>query len=527
MMAKSKNHMTIFTIIIYCIALIFTALFFLQYCYTVAMSDGADFSLANFPNGIALFVKFVALLTIITVTFWIFQHKTFAKKDKSERAMETLTSNIPGGVIRVACDRRGTLTYVSEGFYTLTGYSDDDISRKYENSFSALIFEEDFEGLIKNLERQLQNGNCFAMEYRLRKKNGELIWVLQHGQLVMDEFGVNSLYVVLVDITASKEFQQKLEISEGRYRALMEITDSIVYDWDITSDCVNFSEVWANKFGYSLPHEGFTENLQKLNILHPDDMEKYSEMIASAKGGKAYNECVVRVRKGDNTYLWCRISLMTIFDKGGNPCSVVGFIVDVDKEKKESENLQKMAEEDSLTKIYNKGTTESLISEFLEGEQNSDEIHAFLMIDIDNFKGINDTNGHIFGDGVLKDAAARIKRLFRATDIVGRIGGDEFAIFVKSAGRIGLIEDKAKALCDAFRGDYYEKDGYKISISIGVSVSPKDGKSYAELYKNADTALYISKKMGKDRYSFYSGEAPLDCTNISSSIDSEERETTG
>ncbi len=161
-----------------------------------------------------------------------------------------------------------------------------------------------------------------------------------------------------------------------------------------------------------------------------------------------------------------------------------------------------IAERDSLVDVYNKRAIETKIEESLDAINQG----AFFILDIDDFKTINDTKGHPFGDKVLIYLAKRIENTFRGDDLVGRIGGDEFVVFVKNAPSVEMIESKADELCKDINIPFSDKQGETVlvSISVGIAMYPQHGNSFKELYKNADTALYLSKKRGKNTYSLFS-----------------------
>ena len=128
-----------------------------------------------------------------------------------------------------------------------------------------------------------------------------------------------------------------------------------------------------------------------------------------------------------------------------------------------------------------------------------------FILDIDNFKKVNDTMGHAFGDVLLKTLGKEIKSEFRVTDIVGRMGGDEFMIFLKDMKDDGIIEREAIRLTNFFQdfraGEEYVK--YSASASIGAAVYPDDAKNFKDMYLAADQALYRAKKRGKRQLAFY------------------------
>jgi len=163
------------------------------------------------------------------------------------------------------------------------------------------------------------------------------------------------------------------------------------------------------------------------------------------------------------------------------------------------EEMQKRIRMDAMTGIYNKSTMQKVIQEYL-AESSPDSLHAVMMIDTDNFKNVNDTLGHLFGDEVIKFVARTIKNTFRDSDYVGRVGGDEFMVFMKNTTK-EVTEQRAQALNEQMCRKF-EKDGKSIAIScsIGIAFYPKDGVDYVSLTANADDALYRAKEKGKNRY---------------------------
>lgn len=170
---------------------------------------------------------------------------------------------------------------------------------------------------------------------------------------------------------------------------------------------------------------------------------------------------------------------------------------------KQNKELQSKAETDLLTDLLNKVSTEKKIQEYLDGE-GKDKVCMMCVLDVDNFKKINDTMGHAFGDEVLSSLGKRIRSEFRVTDIVGRIGGDEFIIFLKDLKDDVIIEREAKRIESFFKdfqvGSYTK---YSPTASIGAAIYPRDAHDYESLYKAGDTALYKAKKRGKNQLAFY------------------------
>ncbi|MCR5775123.1 MAG: GGDEF domain-containing protein [Lachnospiraceae bacterium] len=172
---------------------------------------------------------------------------------------------------------------------------------------------------------------------------------------------------------------------------------------------------------------------------------------------------------------------------------------------KHNQSLQEKAETDLLTGLLNKISTEQKVTDYLAEAGKKGQSAILFLIDIDNFKKVNDTMGHAFGDELLAGLGLGLSTLFRATDIVGRIGGDEFLVLMRN---INPDEETKKREADKlltfFRdfkvGEYVQ---YRCTASIGGAVFSQDGKDFEELYKAADNAMYESKRHGKNRVAYY------------------------
>ena len=173
------------------------------------------------------------------------------------------------------------------------------------------------------------------------------------------------------------------------------------------------------------------------------------------------------------------------------------------KQKTEKNQLIEKSQVDGLTKLYNRPATEKMIGEILD-ENYGSENYALMIIDVDNFKTVNDTYGHLLGDAVLIDVSKIFKNIFRETDIIGRIGGDEFLVFMRKINNENDVREKAEKMCEKIRSLYAnEVTLNKVSISVGIALVLKERILYKELFKNADLALYETKKKGKDGFTIF------------------------
>ncbi|MDO4563527.1 MAG: GGDEF domain-containing protein [Clostridia bacterium] len=158
------------------------------------------------------------------------------------------------------------------------------------------------------------------------------------------------------------------------------------------------------------------------------------------------------------------------------------------------------AQTDSLTQILNRGAAQSYISRVLKNIDSMTKT-AFFLVDLDNFKQVNDMLGHAEGDETLKSAARELRRLFRSTDLVGRLGGDEFVVFLKNFSDEQFVTKKAEAICRALKGTF--KSGAQsvtVTCSVGVTIVYNTSVTFDELYRISDASLYKVKNEGKSGY---------------------------
>lgn len=199
----------------------------------------------------------------------------------------------------------------------------------------------------------------------------------------------------------------------------------------------------------------------------------------------------------DGSFHWLRITVETVFGGNGRPAFTLGKIKRIDKEREERALLQTKARTDSLTGIYNSQAFQKLVKQHLS-QMKKGEHCAFLLLDIDHFKSINDTYGHMQGDASLCMLAKLLESSIRHNDIAGRFGGDEFLIYLSSMDSIVSLKKRCETICQAVRYTS-AKDGCPLTISMGA-VFAHAGADYDTLFHQADAALYQTKQQGRNGF---------------------------
>ncbi len=239
--------------------------------------------------------------------------------------------------------------------------------------------------------------------------------------------------------------------------------------------------------------------------VHPNDTNDYLALMNSKfliEKGKEdeYNASIEYRERISEKYRWIKLSINVSKDTQTGDIQAYLLYQDIDEEKRKIILLKERTEEDALTGALNRRAF-MLQSEQLLSESDENRQHAFLMLDVDGFKSVNDMFGHPIGDKVLSDLSKSLHTILRQGDLFGRIGGDEFVICLKDISFDAVIEKKAEQINSLMRRVF--DNGISISGSIGIAVFPRDGKTYDQIYSKMDMALYHAKESGKDRFEFF------------------------
>lgn len=400
-------------------------------------------------------------------------------------------------------DRWLTLLHMNDGLQTLLGYSANEIKELFFGRYLNCIHPEDEEKVMQQITQQLRAGNVVELEYRLITKNRQTLWVLDKGQLICNQRGEEELVCLLMDITQSKQDQEQLRRMLECHKIIMEQSEDIIFEWDLDEDSVVYSANWEKKYGYLPISNQVSQKISQAFHIHPEDLSYFMETATSMVRGMSYKEIEFRIADLEGQYRWSKMRAMAQFDELGNAHKVVGVITDIDEAKRASQALQYQAERDELTQLYNKRAGRRLIEDYLK-RCNQNESCAMVILDVDNFKLVNDNYGHMFGDVVLQEIAKELRRLFRSGDVISRIGGDEFLVLIGNIPKKEVLEKRMDVIVKAFQQLFLQhSQQLSLSCSIGVAICPQDGSDFESLFQHCDLALYQAKSNGKNRYQFY------------------------
>ncbi|MBE6906757.1 MAG: sensor domain-containing diguanylate cyclase [Ruminococcaceae bacterium] len=500
---KKKNRVFFQTIIVALsipAAMAFATVLFMWKLESAAENDIA-YAISVFRKSVYLIMVVPSVLILIMVTLLVWQRRNRLKLQNLRKALSALYDTLPGGVLRCKNDDRWTVLFANTGFFRFLGCTKQEFSEIYHDQAISIIHPDDYRKISANRSFLLTFGSVLADEYRVICADGTIKWVWLNTELVEDATGEKSFYCTFTDITPMKETQEQMMVNQRLYEIVLDQTQDTVFEWNILENTAYFSKNFYKKFGYEPSTSNFPECIEQHDNIFKGDLESFRKIGRQLINGEKFATGEFRVKKADSSFLWCSVSATAILDQDGKAYKAVGILSDIDAQRQVLQTAKEYAQKDSLTGLYNKGATESRIRAYIEQKKAP---AALFIIDIDNFKRVNDTLGHLYGDAALKEIAYAVKSLFRSSDVIGRIGGDEFVVFLEQISDENTVYKKAGNITEIFRHAFAQTNvNYQMTGSIGVAFYPKDADNYPELFDKADIALYFAKNHGKNQFAAY------------------------
>lgn len=430
--------------------------------------------------------------------------------------LRLLTESIPGGIASFEVSQDGLRNiYFNEGFYSFSGYTREEYKKIVKVDPLGLVFKEDTKPLLEAVQAivrgKLRMADC---TYRCHTKDGGYRWMSMKLLVAENCGGPLVVNTVQVDITERKLAEEQLRMSEEQYRLAMRQSGNIMCRYDVKDLSVNMTSEVAAMFGMPEKVLDVPYGPVRLGNIAPDSVKAYidfyEDILRGEKNGTTEIEC--RTAQG---WRWLRACQSTVFSDDGLPAyAVISFIDSTQQRKREEEHaallkneriLRKKADLDGMTGVYNKAGTEMEIKKRIAEKGGAS--YTLFIADIDNLKTINDTLGHPQGDRAIRLIADILETQYGSPAIVGRVGGDEFIVFLDGVDDEAAIRESLTVLTERISAVAVgEQSDNAVCVSIGVAVARGGRLGFETLYAQADKALYYAKRNGKKRFTFYSQE---------------------
>lgn len=303
--------------------------------------------------------------------------------------------------------------------------------------------------------------------------------------------------------------EEALRNSEERYKLALECANDSIWEWDLKTGEFFASDKLYDISGYLLDKNVDITSFM-VEKIHPEDVDKaFKDVKDHINNLTAVYNSEFRLIKNNGQYIWLLARGMALRDSNKKAVKLAGSITDISYRKFSEEKIKFMAYYDSLTKLPNRTFFINNLNELLKPINNENSKGAVLFIDLDNFKIINDTMGHNYGDKLLIYLAKKFESWINEEDIICRLGGDEFILLHPNADE-AEVRSYAKSFLKLFDQPCKvdEKQIY-VTVSMGIALYPKDGIDADTILKNADAAMYKAKELGKNRFELFNQDMYL------------------
>ncbi|MBV9931991.1 MAG: EAL domain-containing protein [Alphaproteobacteria bacterium] len=426
-----------------------------------------------------------------------------ALRASTERAHHILDS-VPQ--IVWSCDAEGRTTYISPQWETFTGV----VGSAARLEWASAIHPDDIGRVEADWPLNIAAGKPVEYQYRLRHASGEYRWML--AQAVPEKAADGRIvrwFGTSTDIHESVLAQQALRDAEAVNRSILEASPDCIQMLDRDGRILFVNPLGAAAIG--VPDPATLIGLPWIDLLPPDNAPDAREALRLARKGKAAHFTMRWAAPGHAR--WWDIVATPLRDGEGKVSRIVVASRDITHQKQSEERVRWIANHDSLTGLPNRLLFQERLDHMVHPDEGESHF-ALLLLDIDEFKRVNDTLGHDAGDGLLCAFAERLKEAARKDDLVARLGGDEFAVILNGVSDEEEVTAAVDAVMRALRRPWVHAGMVlDCDASIGASIFPKDGETRAELMKHADIALYVAKAAGRGNLKLFHAKMRAEMQN--------------
>lgn len=407
---------------------------------------------------------------------------------------------IPAGIAELKYTGDKLLVEMAnKSFYKIAVCGNNGFCDLYERDYFRIITEEDRARVKKIIDNAVcKNNGDFCFEYRVRLKNKAILWKKTEARKIRDDFDGTVFMCSFTDITKEKNIQAELEKEKDSFYTMAALSNTKFFEYDMKSDTL--SDITGGKINRFL--KNFTRKIYSYDVFVNDDEDFYEKIIKSFKSGEKEIYLEMKVNCFGKTE-WHGLWGKTVFDEKGSPIRIVGKTQNIDYEKRREIFISNSRHIDNLTGIYTGEYAKKLISQrFIEAYKYS---HAVIVFDVDDFSRLNIQLGVNLCDQVLSNIGNDIQNILDDKDIIGRISGDGFIIYIdKVASEKWLeimLEKINNIITSAYSGEIHKNC---IRGSIGTAISKEGDTDFEKTFEKADYALYAAKSMGKNKFYIFS-----------------------
>ncbi len=360
----------------------------------------------------------------------------------------------------------------------------------YEN-LKKILHPEDLQEYLDFIEQVVQ-GNEGSLDSRILTSSGEYVYSRMSFEAMRKEDGtVDEMIGAARNVQYLKDTEYQLAMVKRHFHALQELSEDLIFHIDLEEKLLHRYGSKLRLFALKEEQEPFPEALLHSGAIHPEDIplfQDFAQQMLQGQGGSGE----LRMREQEHLpYTPHNLTWFPVVNHLGNITEVTGKLQQLPQEQScKDSQLSKQALLDVLSQVL--------------AQSNTQEKHAVFLLDVDNFQEINQEFHPEFGDYVLKELSKRLRHNIRSQDLVGRLSGDEYMVFLRDIPTVDILQGKGKMLLSCISGDFVQGDmRHQLQGSLGIALYPDHGTSYEELYHHADLALQSAKALGKNKVVIY------------------------
>lgn len=445
---------------------------------------------------------------IVSVTTNITKEKLAELKSKetwirlmdSKKAYQSLFNHNSDAII--SFDLNGRITDSNIVIKDITGYTPDEL---IGSTLDKLVIKEDVDQISKLFKLAL-NGSTKDSRLSILDKTGNQVEIfLKVAPLIIDD-AVAGIYGILRDVSVLVNSQKQLKESEEHFRIIAENAHDLISLINEKGEIIYASPSYQDILGIN--HKEYKGNLFLHNI-DPDDLEHVNQKVNQSKlDGRPFT-VQFKQFNSKNQAIWSHAHGTPVFDSQNNFKHLVVITRDISLQKKYEEKLHHFANHDSLTGLPNRRLFKERLTAVMMDHSNGNNHPTVIMMDIDNFKDINDELGHDIGDCVIEELGKRISKAIGPNNLVARLGGDEFVVLLTDTDSTDQAISLAKAIQHSLQQPWdIQNYSLVITISVGIATAPTQSATAHSMLKNADVAMYQAKNDGGNTYKVIHGTLP-------------------
>jgi diguanylate cyclase (GGDEF)-like protein/PAS domain S-box-containing protein len=314
----------------------------------------------------------------------------------------------------------------------------------------------------------------------------------------------NRTLAIIRDMTNRKHKDEALLESEERFKALSDSSPIGIYQTDTDGRCIYINKRLLDITGLT---EEESLGFGWFNSIHPKEKAAELSKIFYARNQLSMYKSEFRIRRPDGEVRWLNVRSTTMQTEDGRILGRVGTAIDITEEKQAQQVLEHLATHDTLTNLPNRNLFYDIVTHAIMLAKREMKIVVVMLLDLDDFKAINDKFGHVMADRVLQEVSVKLKKSVRESDTVARLAGDEFTIALENISNPeDALKIAEKILMNLSESFILNRQKFSINASIGISLYPKDGQDIESLIKAADAAMYAVKKTSKKGIRLFSSD---------------------